>query len=73
MYWTFELSNYLAEAPWPATKEELIAFVEKIGAPFELFENLGELPDDDCVYESMEDIWPDQPGIDEHDHLNEEE
>ena len=24
MYWTLELASYLEDAPWPATKEELI-------------------------------------------------
>ncbi|MGJ8744642.1 MAG: DUF2795 domain-containing protein, partial [Polaribacter sp.] len=23
MYWTLELASYLADAPWPATKDEL--------------------------------------------------
>jgi hypothetical protein len=24
MYWTLELASYLDDAPWPATKDELI-------------------------------------------------
>ncbi|MCB0434833.1 MAG: DUF2795 domain-containing protein, partial [Schleiferiaceae bacterium] len=24
MYWTLELASYLSDAPWPATKDELI-------------------------------------------------
>ena len=72
MYWTFELSNYLAEAPWPATKEELLAFAERTGAPFELLENLRSLPDDELVYESINDIWPDRPDISEHDHFDDD-
>jgi len=24
MFWTLELASYLEEAPWPATKDELI-------------------------------------------------
>ena len=26
MYWTLELASKLEDAPWPATKEELIDF-----------------------------------------------
>ena len=26
MYWTLELASYLADAPWPATKDELIDY-----------------------------------------------
>ena len=26
MYWTLELVNHLEDAPWPATKDELIEF-----------------------------------------------
>ena len=25
MYWTLELASYLSDAPWPASKDELIA------------------------------------------------
>ena len=27
MYWTLELASKLEDAPWPATKEELIDYV----------------------------------------------
>ena len=26
MYWTLELASYLSDAPWPATKEEIIDY-----------------------------------------------
>ncbi|MEO8235913.1 MAG: DUF2795 domain-containing protein, partial [Flavobacterium sp.] len=26
MYWTLELASYLSDAPWPATKDELIDY-----------------------------------------------
>ena len=26
MYWTLELASHLSDAPWPATKDELIDF-----------------------------------------------
>lgn len=61
MIWTVELAAYLDDAPWPATKEELIEYAERIGAPYEVIENLNELDDSDEPYESIEDIWPDYP------------
>jgi hypothetical protein len=65
MYWTLELASYLEDAPWPATRNELIDYAERTGAPIEVIENLKELPDDDTIYESIEDIWPDYPTRDE--------
>ena len=43
MYWTLELASYLEDAPWPATKEELIDYSIRSGAPLEVVENLQEL------------------------------
>ena len=42
MYWTLELASYLEDAPWPATKDELIDFSDRSGAPNEVRENLEE-------------------------------
>src|SRR4029079_3158213 len=61
MFWTLELASYLEEAPWPATKDELIDYSIRSGAPIEVIENLQELEDEGEVYESIEDIWPDYP------------
>jgi hypothetical protein len=61
MIWTMELASYLDDAPWPATKEELVDYAIRTGAPVEVIENLQELEDSDEPYESMEDIWPDYP------------
>lgn len=62
MFWTLELASYLEEAPWPATKDELIDYSIRSGAPIEVVENLQELEDEGGeVYESIEDIWPDYP------------
>ncbi len=61
MYWTLELATYLEDAPWPATKEELIDYALRSGAPMELVENLDQLPDEDTPYENIEEIWPDYP------------
>lgn len=61
MIWTIELASFLDDAPWPAIKEELIDYCERIGAPLEVIENLKELEDSEEPYESIEDIWPDYP------------
>ena len=61
MFWTLELASYLEEAPWPATKDELIDYSIRSGAPIEVVENLQELDDEGEVYESIEDIWTDYP------------
>ena len=36
MYWTLELASKLEDAPWPATKDELIDFAIRSGAPMEV-------------------------------------
>lgn len=66
MYWTLELANYLVDAPWPASKDELIDYAIRSGAPLELIENLQELEDDGDAFENIEEIWPDFPKQDEY-------
>ena len=61
MYWTLELASKLEDAPWPATKEELIDYAMRSGAPLEVIENLQEIEDEGDTYECIEDIWPDYP------------
>jgi len=61
MYLTLELASYLEDAPLPATKEELIDFAIRTGAPLEVVENLQDLEDEGDMYESIEEIWPDYP------------
>ncbi len=73
MYWTLELASYLEDAPWPATRNELIDYAERTGAPIEVIENLKDLPDDDTIYESIEDVWPDYPSRNEFLFDDEEE
>ena len=65
MYWTLELASKLEDAPWPATKDELIDYATRSGAPLEVIENLEEIEDEGEIYESIEDIWPDYPSKDE--------
>ena len=62
MYWTLELASKLEDAPWPATKDELIDYAMRSGAPLEVIE----------IYESIEDIWPDYPSKEDF-FFNEEE
>lgn len=61
MYWTLELASWLDDAPWPATKDELIDYAKRSGAPLEVEENLQELEDDVQPYNNIEEIWPDYP------------
>ena len=61
MYLTLELATNLEDAPWPATKEELIDYATRSGAPLEVIGNLEEIEDEGDVYESIEEIWPDYP------------
>lgn len=65
MYWTLELASYLTDAPWPATKEELIDYAMRSGAPLEVIENLQDIEDEDDMFESIEEIWPDYPTKDD--------
>ena len=61
MYWTLELASKLEDAPWPATKEELIDYCLRTGAPMEIVENLREIEDEGENYDRIEDLWPDYP------------
>ena len=61
MYWTLELASYLEDALWPASKDELIDFAIRTGAPMEVAENLQDLEDEGEIYENIEEIWPDYP------------
>jgi GH15 family glucan-1,4-alpha-glucosidase len=63
----------LSDAPWPATRDELIDYAIRTGAPLEVVENLQAIEEEEEeTYESIEEIWPDYPS--EEDFLwNEEE
>jgi len=61
MYWTLELATRLDDAPFPATKEELIDYAIRSGVPLEVVENLREIEDEGEIYESILDIWTDYP------------
>ena len=72
MYWTLELASFLEDAPWPSSKDELIDYSIRSGAPIEVIENLQELDDEGEFYEGIEDIWPDYPTHDDF-FFNEDE
>ena len=74
MYWTLELASKLEDAPWPATKEELIDFAIRSGAPIEVAENLQQLVEEEegQIWENIEEIWPDYPSKEDF-FFNEEE
>ena len=65
MYWALGLASHLEDAPFPATRDELIDFAIRTGAPLEVIENLQEMEDEGELYESIEDIWPDYPRKDD--------
>ena len=65
MYWTLELAMHLEDAPFPATRDELIDFAIRSGAPLEVIENLQEMEEEGELFESIEDIWPDYPRKDD--------
>ena len=64
--------SFKIDAPWPATKDELIDYAQRSGAPLEVIENLQEMEDEGEIYECMEDIWPDYPSKEDF-FFNEEE
>ena len=49
MYWTLELASKLEDAPWPATKEELLDYATRSGISLEVIENLEELEDEEAT------------------------
>ena len=61
-----ELASRIEDAPWPATKDELIDYAQRTGAPMEVVENLREIEDEGEQYESIEDIWPDYPSKEDY-------
>ncbi len=67
MYWTLELASYLSDAPWPATKDELVDYAIRTGAPLEVVENLQEIEEEEeDSFESIIEIWPDYPSEDDY-------
>ena len=66
MTWTLELASYLSDAPWPATKDELIDYSIRTGSPLEVVENLQAIEDEGETYDSIQEIWPDYPSDEDY-------
>lgn len=74
MFWTPELASFLEDAPWPATKEELIDYCNRTGAPLQVIDNLTELEDsDEITYEGIEDLWPEYEAASDDMFFNEDD
>lgn len=73
MFWTPELAYTLEDAPWPASKEELIDYANRTGAHQQVIDNLGELEDNDELYEGMEDLWPEYENATDDLYFNDDE
>jgi len=67
MFWTPELAATLEDAPWPATKEELIDYANRSGCPQQVLDNLYELDSTEEYIEGMDELWSEY-----EDTLNEE-
>jgi Protein of unknown function (DUF2795) len=74
MYWTLDLASSLEDAPWPATRKELLDYAFRTGAQMEVIQNLEELEaeDDGEPYESIHELWPDFPTRDDDFYFEEE-
>jgi len=77
MIWTVEQAAELDEAPFPASREELIEWAERNGLSQQVISNLNELDiieeGEDMVYEEIEDIWPDYIRKEDFFHNEEDE
>lgn len=73
MFWTLSLIEFIKDAPFPCTKEELLDYAERSGAPLIVIENLLELEDDGEEYQDVLDVWQDMPTRDDEFGWNEEE
>jgi hypothetical protein len=72
LYWTLELASHLEDAPWPASRDELIDFADRAGAPAAVMANLQDIEDDGEPYESIEELWPDYPTADDDFYFEDE-
>lgn len=77
MIWTVELAAALDDAPFPATREELIEWAERNGLSQQVIDNLNELEiieeGEEKIYEDIEDIWPDYIRKEDFFHNEEDE
>jgi len=63
MFWTPELAQTLEEAPWPATKEELFDYANRVGCPQQVLDNILSIEDSEELIEGIEDLWPEYEDI----------
>ncbi len=63
MFWTPELATFLEDAPWPATREELLDYTNRNGSPLQVIENIMELDENDELIEGIEDLWPEYEDV----------
>lgn len=59
MFWTFEIASRLEDAPYPCTLDELKEYAERSCTDPRVLECLAEMEDEDELYESITDVWPD--------------
>ena len=66
MYWTSAVASFLGNAPWEGgiTKEELVDYAERNGAPQTLLDDLRALEDDGEEYFDLEDLGIEVPTSD---------
>ena len=67
MFWTPELAAALEDAPWPASKVELLDYANRSGCPQQVLDNLSELDNNDEYVNGMDELWSEYA-----DTLNEE-
>lgn len=67
-YWTAEMLTHIYDAPWPATKEELLDYAKRSGAPVHVIQNLHDL--EDGIQYELDDL---DQGFDSEDYENEED
>ncbi|MGI6370225.1 MAG: DUF2795 domain-containing protein [Ignavibacteria bacterium] len=63
MFWTPELAQTLEEAPWPATKDELFDYANRVGCPQQVLDNILSIEDSEELVEGIEDLWPEYEDI----------
>jgi hypothetical protein len=63
MFWTPELASFLEDAPFPATKEELLDYSMRAGCPQLVIDNIMEIEDEEVMIEGIEDLWPEYEDV----------
>lgn len=53
---TMSWAQHLEDGPWPATRDELIDYAIRTGAPMEVTDNLQEMEDEGGTYENMTEL-----------------